>query len=574
MNNDYQYTQSFNTQNFQFNQVPNKKINNKQLGLIIGGAATLIIVIGLLCYYFLSLNNPTNFYRGLVRKSINEVFDIVYQDDKKINASVDLGVKLKLEDGLIDESLVDLVNKTKIKLNYQMDKEKEQILMKLDSDYDKDSLLDVELFIDNKNEETYLYAKDYFDKYLEVEMDDYSSFSEMFEEGELTFGQEVNSKKAKKIITEELTKVITSEDCSKEDGSYVFEITEEELIERLTEALKNLKDNDKFLECYEDEDAVKEALQSLIDTYEDSEYTDEVFKISIDKTFTNKIEKAVVEYQEIKMTATVDNDTTYYEVLSDNEKVLEGYIKNTKNKDNNDTELSLKIPELGSVVINLDTSYVTGKDIDKVDISGAKSMDELTEEEQTEIMTNIQESKLFELIETFSGSFGGDDFEDDYYYEEDDFDYSDVTIGSDDYELYSYDESDVVSLNIPSDYESTYSSDTYKVFEKDDIEVGFRISFYDDEDEYLESLDSMLEYTEDDESYKNVKLSDKKSKTVNGRTYYYRDYTYDYDFIGTTTYNEKYLCTKISENNYLIVEVSAIDSEISESDLNTFLSID
>lgn len=61
---------------------------------------------------------------------------------------------------------------------------------------------------------------------------------------------------------------------------------------------------------------------------------------------------------------------------------------------------------------------------------------------------------------------------------------------------------------------------------------------------------------------------------VNNVVYSYKEYTFDYvSKISNIKYYEKYLCTDLGNNYYLIVEVSSKNSEISDNLLNTILSI-
>lgn len=580
------------TQNYNFTQAPasnytsvkpdmmcssSSKSNNNKMPLLIGIVCLVVVLLGVGVFTLINNNSPKNVYRSLIKKGISEVFDVTMQNDDKSSSTVNLDLDLKLEEEMVDNEILDLINKTTLGLNYQIDKDNKQLVIKIDSDYEKDSLLDLQLFVDSKNSKTYLYAKDYYDKYLEVEMDDYSSFSELFESNELTIGQTINAKKAEKLITKELVNIVTSEDCSKEDGKLVFKITEKELLTRIKTAISNLRDNQKFLDCYEEPDKIKAGLDGMVEGIDVSMASDEIYKVSIKKkALSNKIESATVNYMETELNFVNDKDQTNYTVKEAKEIMVEGYIKNKVDKKVNKIELLVKVPEMGQITLNLDTAYEKVKEIDKVDSSNIKDMNELTEAEQTAIMEKLEDSKLYELINTFAGGLmgGSDDWEDDYDY---DYDYdlnedetnTDSSVPVSELTLYN---GKKVNFNIPSDLKNTYNSDTYKTFEKDSIEVLIKASPYSSINEYLTgNITSFCDLG----GYENCSASERKSIKVDGKTYYYEDRYYEYNGFSTTKWYEKKIWGDLggSGDNYFIVEITSEDVAIDDNLVKKLLSV-
>lgn len=550
---------------------PNKF--SSELFILIG--VIVAILVGFACYYFINMNNPTNIYRKLIEKGIDGIFEVVNQNEDKINSTFNLDFDLDLEQELLDQSLLDLINKTTIGFNYQLDKKSEQLVLKIDSNYGKESLIDLQMFIDNKNKKTYLYAKDYYDKYLEIEMEDYSSFAELFDDEKLTFGQKISSKKAKKIMKDEFTKIIKKEDCSKEDGTYVLIITEKDLLDRLKTAITNLKNNQKFLDCYEDPDGLKETMSSFIDEIDETSASSEPIKISISKKFfSTKIDKFVVDGMGDELIFENKDKKTTYKLNSEDELVLKGYIKKAKEKNTTELEISVQVPDLGELKIDLDITDEKNKDIDKVKTSKIKSFDDITEAELNEILAKIQDSKLYELVMSALGSLemNGDntDTEFDYDYN-DNSDSSSTSDSSDTINVYDYKN---IKLSIPEGFTNTYSSDNYKMYKKDDVEIAVRAGFYDSKDEFFKTLDSKVKYTKEYDYYRDVVLSEEKTKTVDGKKFYYKDYSYEYvGVVSNTKYLEKYFCYNVGDHYYLIIEVVSKNSVISDNVLNTILSI-
>lgn len=543
------------------------KISNKgKYGLLAVIGVLIIVLVSIISYYFISSNNPTNFYRGFIKKGIDEIFAVTEVPDK-MKTSLKLDMDLDLEDDLLDSKIIDLINKTTLDIDVQLDKKAEQILLNVDSDYGKDSLLDLLLYVDNDEEETYLYAKDFYNKYLEVPVDDYSEISELFT-SEDPFDEIFEDKnKIEKILKKELVAIISNDDCYKEDGYFVLELTEEKLSENLLEVLKKLNDNKDFINSFEDSESVKENLENMIDSYDSKYLSEEELKIAIKKTmFTNKIEELIFEYDGTKVEFIADGETYSYEVNVEDEKVLSGTVKIAEEKDTIKTEIAAKIPEVGKIEVNLESTYVEGKNIDKVNVSNAKSIEKLTEEEQTEIMTKIEESKLYELIAPLLES------DNDNYYNDDYNDESDINsnVSTNYNEVKLYGSGQKISYNVPSGYKLSYNKDSYKSYEKDGIEVSVIPNYYESVDEYLNDLENDLEYMD---TFQNVNLSDRMSKIVNGKTFYYRTLSYDYAGFNTTKYYETYIIIPINDDDSLTIEVSSADEQITESDLNAFLTI-
>ena len=523
---------------------PVKKSKNNGVKIIIAIIA-LLLIVGAAGYYFIINNKPKNVYRNLVKNLINEVYDVSSLDDDKTSLTFDLGLNVKFDQELLDQSLLDLINKTKLSLNIQMDRNSGQFVTKLDSDYDNESLIDLQLFVDTKNKKTYLYAKDYYDKYIEVEEDDYSSYNEIFEIGKLNFTQKANRNKSKKILIKELISIIKDEDCYKENGN---------------------------------PDSVKENIEDIISNITEGD-SNEIIKYSVSKTtLTNKLEKLVVSSGTSEVTFEVNGDKTNYEFKENNETVLNGYVVITKEKNGKKYEILVKIPEVGELTLNFGISNQKVGEIDKADASNSKKLQDISVEDQMKIAENFQNSKLYEIVTIISEIFSGNDSDNDYDYDNDydtdyDNDYDNNT--STNTTTLSINGYKTINLTIPEGFTSVYESDNYKSYSKDDLSITFRANSYDSADEYLKTLDSKVVYANKDEYYKNVNLSDKKSKLVNNTVYYYKDYTFDYvSKYSNIKYYEKYLCTDLGKNNYLIVEISSKNNQISDNLLNTILSID
>ena len=584
MNDNNYYTQpnnSINNDSLNQNQVNNgmqfpsqqktsKKNNNI---LIIVPILLVIFLVGFLSWYLLIFKNPVSVYRSYIKKGINEVFSIVNKNDDKYESGIKIGANVKVNNDMIDESILDLINNISLNFNFQTDKKSQQLVYKLESKYKEDSLLNISAFVDSKDKKSYVYLKDYLDKYIEMDLEEYTSFAKLLEDE--TFAQKVNKNTVKEILIKEISNVITKENATKENDVYILKFTEKELVEKTKTIINNLKNNQKYLNCFENPDEVKSNLEDSIENLNNIEIGDKTLTYKVyKKGLMQKVTKVEVIYDDMILSFDIDGKVINYTLTQSGEKVLDGSINITGEKNNKKIGLTLNIPEVGSITLNFELTYVKGKDIDKIDSS--KITKELTDEDKEEIMSKLQDSKLYELITSFSNNYDDSDFNIDFDdsndYGDDNYDFSDITSSSN---QISTSNGKTINFEVPSSYENYYNNNTYKSFKNDNTDITVKvINYYDDEDDYLNTLDSKVTYAKKDKYYGNVNLSNKKTMDVNGKTYYYKDYTYDY--IGTTQntkYYEKYLCAKLDNDNYYIVEVSSKNLEISSSDLNKFLSI-
>lgn len=527
--------------------------NKKHLGILIPIIVLVIALVGAGAYYFISSSNPLKTYQGIIKTAISGVYDMVEVDDK-FSTSLSLDVNLDLEEDMLDKEILDLINDAKINIGVQYDRKNELAVAKVDSSIGKDSLLKANMYLNNKDEKLYVYAKELLDKYIEIENEDFSVFDVLFEE--LTKEQKSNIDKSQKILIKELVKVITKEDVYTEKGYHVLKISGEKLGERLENVIENLKNNKEFLSCFEDEYTVTSLLDSITISYSD----DTEIKYMIKKSLFNKIEEAIVEIEEMKAVIKIDGEKVSYEIVSSGEKVLDGHVDIKEDKETTDVKLVMNIPELGALAINTSTTYVTKFDMDSVNNSKVVSMDELTEDEQEELMGNLENSLLYELISSFMPS---DDFEDDYN--------SPITDTENAVTLYG--SGARVAYSVPYGYELGYASESFKRYDKGDISVTIIANYGETENEYLITLNDKPSYYKDD-YYQNVLLSGKSSLNVGDRLYYYRDFTYEYKgYNDVTKYYNKYLYTRINDEDSIVIEVESTGTEISESDLNTFLTL-
>ena len=569
--------------------------SKKGLVAIIAVIILLAIAAGAV-YYFMVYTKPENVFKRLVGQSI-EAYEASIEESEYNTIKTKIGANIKItpdEENDETKEVIDLINALDVALNVQMDKEEKQLVTKIESKYEDENLLNMDLYVDVENKETYMYLKDFFDKYIETEMDDeaYETLAELFE-NTYTKEQQGSLKKAYKIMAAEFKKAIKTEYCSSEkteNGTKnTISMTYKQLSDELVTVFTNLKDNEEFVNCYEKPEEVKEILEDTIKSVQEADSIDDAtIKISVYTTgILQKIEKVDAEVESEGETVTIEvtkKDEENYELkISAGGETISGNINIQKQDDKNSKlKIEMDIPEFGKIEVNLDISSELDTEIDKADTSNSISPDEITESDYNTILKNLEKTKLYELINKYSGnaltsgiSTGSEDEDEDFNIENEDEDEDDTEneeLETKDNEIITYNEDQKIEFSIPSGYESSYQSDNYKSFMNDDISVKV-LTQYEDKEEYFENIDDTKKHYEEQEDYKDVKLSDTKTIEVDGKEFSYKTLEYKYEGISTTyTYRNIYVCAEISDKNIFVVEVKDF-GEMEESDLKEFLKI-
>ncbi len=583
---------------------PKKK---SKLALVIFILIILIALAGAAVYYFMIYTNPTRAYKHFVKEGISTLLDTKEVEDlDKVNATVKLDADLDLEEDLIEEDILDLINNIDLALNVQMDKTNKQMVMKLDSEYKSEELLNVEMYIDANKEKTYLYAKEYIDKYLMIPDIEYGEIEEIFNSETMSIQEIVDIEKIKEILIKQLTNMIKDEYCSKEtegllNNIYILKMNAKQLTKEFKKVLENLKDNDEFIESFKEyKNDVKDALEEMIDELDPESvskdikleikiytkgisqdiskvtarvYDDEneiAFNIELNEKML--IELKVVEDDEELFEAKVEEkeDKKYeFEVYEEDKEIVTGSIKINENKDNKlNAELEMSVEDIGTIKLKMESEYETEKEIDKIDTNKAVNIDKLTEQELEDIMTKIEDSKIYEIVTKFYGT--------DLLPKEDDKDdTNNSALTTKANEIITYDKTLKVKFEIPTELKSDYASDTYKTFTNDDLDITIKSASYTDEKEFIESIDSIVENMKKQAYYKDVKLSELKEITVNNRKFNYKEIEYKYTF-GSEEYEYKdmYIYTKLNDNNLYTVEIASQNNNVPTEILNKILKIE
>lgn len=579
-----------------------KKSKGKKVAIIV----TLILIIAIAAaavYYFMFYSKPEEIYKRTIQSGIDS---FVNNEEKnkdyktlKAGLKVDFDVDLK-DNSIIDKKVLDLINKTDVGLEVQTDKEAKQLVVDLQSNYDKKALLNGKVFVNSDDEETYVYAKDYLDKYIEVPMEDevYESLNQLFE----AQNKAVDVKTPMSILKNELVAMIKPEYCSssKEDitvnGQNVsatkntIKLNANQFKTEITTLVNNLKSNQNFINSFEEKETITQALEDILDELDDIDLSDEDATIEFNlytQGFMHDVVKCSVtvnaSYQAVTLGVTKNAENNYeIEALLNNAKIVSGKI-NIEEKNENEGKLTfeLNIDSVGKFAMNLEYGQKFNEEIEKADTKNSVEAEDLSSADQKKLMNNFQKSQLYKLVQSYSNSLltssikpstsssnsilsnatSSSSILNNKTTKEDDIK---------DNEILTYDSKNKITYNIPTGYTVRKTSDNYKTLEKGNasIRISSKIS---NKDAYYTSLKANKDSLEKGDLYKDVTLTEMAKTTINGIDFYSATLSYKYGS-SMTERSTTYVWTEVSEKYVLDFELRQT-GEITDDELNQVLTI-
>ena len=579
-----------------------KKSKGKKVAIIV----TLILIIAIAAaavYYFMFYSKPEEIYKRTIQSGIDS---FVNNEEKnkdyktlKAGLKVDFDVDLK-DNSIIDKKVLDLINKTDVGLEVQTDKEAKQLVVDLQSNYDKKALLNGKVFVNSDDEETYVYAKDYLDKYIEVPMEDevYESLNQLFE----AQNKAVDVKTPMSILKNELVAMIKPEYCSssKEDitvnGQNVsatkntIKLNANQFKTEITTLVNNLKSNQNFINSFEEKETITQALEDILDELDDIDLSDEDATIEFNlytQGFMHDVVKCSVtvnaSYQAVTLGVTKNAENNYeIEALLNNAKIVSGKI-NIEEKNENEGKLTfeLNIDSVGKFAMNLEYSQKFNEEIEKADTKNSVEAEDLSLADQKKLMNNFQKSQLYKLVQSYSNSLLTSSIKPSTSSSNSIL--SNVTSSSSilnnkttkeddikDNEILTYDSKNKITYNIPTGYTVRKTSDNYKTLEKGkaSIRISSKIS---NKDAYYTSLKANKDSLEKGDLYKDVTLTEMAKTTINGIDFYSATLSYKYGS-SMTERSTTYVWTEVSEKYVLDFELRQT-GEITDDELNQVLTI-
>ena len=364
----------------------------KKMALVV---LMVTIVLGaVIVLYFTLFANPVRVYRNIVADAIDSMFVDNTLDKQGFN--VELDASLELEDKDLEENpIIGLIDEVDLTFDVQIDNVTKEAVIHMDSTYDKEKLANISMFLNYEKSKVYIYAKEYFDKYVEMDLNEQLETVDVEQTQALKMKSEDD---AKRIIKKELTSIITDEMCSKVENSYILKTTNVQLAKNISRALVALKLNEEFLSCFEKPEAVKELLESYIYIIDETELDEQEIKITLELGLFLNIEQSYANIAELAEVFVVkDGEKAVFEVKAENKTVMSGQV--IEANDSIASEFTISVDEVGEISLKIKFKENEIKEFDKINLNQVKKLEDLTDDDMAKIMKNIEDAKLGEIIE-------------------------------------------------------------------------------------------------------------------------------------------------------------------------------
>jgi len=403
--------------NEQINQDFNVKKKTKK-GPIIAGIIALVVIVSIVAAYFLVFGNP----KYIFGKAIDKVLatDATKYDSIKVNTKIK--AKVNAEDYTYQEAFEEL-EKITIEAGSQIDIPEKKEIINLGLDYDKEQVIDAQLYYEDGN--VYTYLDGLFDEYIQIEMDDATKeeMDEIFD-NVLSEEQLESSQKAVKIFKNELKEQINKngkfekkKDKIEIDGKdkkvtkWTLTLTEKQLYKVVAGTFSNLAKNDKFLDCFEEKelkDSLKEAAELMEDADADSKnyikisiYTKGLLNeiVAVDGVIYSDLEEMSMIVSVVKEDKGVYTYKLYEKMTGEKTDLINGKVEIEKDKDSKKEQsgkikITGNVYELGSAELEIDYAIEYNKGIDKINVRDSVNIEDLSEEELNSIVEELMERPL------------------------------------------------------------------------------------------------------------------------------------------------------------------------------------
>ncbi|MDD2490393.1 MAG: hypothetical protein PHY26_04005, partial [Bacilli bacterium] len=296
-------------------------VENKKKGNVV--IVLVIFIIAIMSFITYMLNKP----KSIFALSINSVYQDLLSFTKELENSKllelakdntilmtsDLSFKIELPEveGEIAEVL-NLVNKIQFNMQYGEDNKNKRRIIELNSTIDTDNLFNVLFY--SLDEKQYIYLKDIYDKYIQL---DDVSYESIFQEKYITEIEYVLNK-IKDLTIESLkdsdftktTAEITVDGEKINTNKVTFNLTEKRAKEIVIHVLTGIKSdekwidaiitivNDSFAKTINGEELTKELLinkiEEGIEYFNDFDTTDDIIYISV---YTKKWSNTPIQYE-------------------------------------------------------------------------------------------------------------------------------------------------------------------------------------------------------------------------------------------------------------------------------------
>lgn len=558
----------------------------------------IILVVAIIAVVALCSKSSEKLFKGFIKSAITELYagDAATSNSANINASVELSTDIN--------EIKEVVDGLKVATNVQYNLSDKQVVLGLNLDKKTDSYLSLNSMVDFKDNQVYLSEPNLYDKVIKVEIPE--EYQDMIKEylGEDDFApvdKAVAKKAAKEIYStidanlskdlftsEKVTVNINGKDKKVTDNKLT--ITFEQLKSAVESTTKSLKMNNKFLECYKDRDQIIEALdviEDAVDELDEEEITVTVhyYTSGLTNKFVGVAIVASNDYGNEVIFEVVNTEKNVYEInlketqYSSTETVATAkLVVNKSTNKEKDFSLSMDVEDEGNIQLRVVTSEVYNKGIEALNTSNAIEYTDITDEDYEEIYNNFMNSKLYEVFSPYLEDAMDSLVPDDESTSTNRDVPAGITLKDGQSFVESYDD-DVIVFDVPATFEEEYAGLSYQRFSKEDktketayIDVDCN---WDTLEEYEDYIDSNVEYYNEEDGYKDVKVSDREELEVNGVKFYKKIFQYTYQS-GSFSYTKTttYYYTPITDEYVYSVEIDDEDGIVTDAEIKKMLTID
>lgn len=325
-----------------------------------------------------------------------------------------------------------------------------------------------------------------------------------------------------------------------------FTIEEEE---KTTAGIEFVKQNEGKYEFSMYQNDEEERTNLIKITIEDEKESKTKGTIKISAYFEDEVLDLICKYELKDEQLTFELSTTIENV----ELSLSGNIIEKGTTYSGTLMVSTKVQDFGTVNLNILYNFEYNVQIQRADISNATTIEELTDDEQQTFVNNIQNSKLYELIEKNNL--------------QDLIPNGNISTASSEAEVTK--DGQTVGYKVAGNFkENSNSEEDFKQYEDDNYNMIYVRIEDKSADEYLKELEN--EYVLKSDLYKEQEISETSTYGANGKEYKYRTIVYKDD---DTVYCNLYFAYNLNNGYVFTVEVDTENGNISLDDVNEFLNI-
>ncbi len=560
-----------------------KKSSKKILKILIPIIILILIIGAGVAYYFIN-NTPKNIFA----KAVDGVFNSIEEKNyDTLKTNVELSMSIESDNSEI-QSIGQIVNSVKLSTNQEIDINNKIANEAISIKILGQDLLNLEYII--QDEALYMFLKDIFSKYIEVPLEDmgYEDIFGTMEEVEKLTDKDVlteikNILKAElKDKTYEQTKeelIVNGETVKATKSTLV--LTPKEASNMIADTITNIKDNEKIMSSFENNEEIKTTMQELVNAINEisSELVaenGEKIKISI---YTKGIKNEFVRF-DINLvdndqiigiyTTKVSEDSYTISAVQDGLEAFYISIIDEK-KDEKSGTMTIKFDmsnlmqeadngvNLLAIIVKAKYNVEYNAKIEIPEITDNVKYDEITEEDAMEMYENLQKTELYALLEQ-SGFLNTSDL-----YEVSDIETIEITESEPEVTAEGY----TVKYAVPEGFSSaSYNTSDYKYYYDENLNSAMIRIEKETKENYLELLKESYVLTDD--SYENQEISGIKTLEIGDKEFSYRTITYTNNGMNII---DTYYCYEIEKGCIYVVETSIEEGTVEEEEMNKFLEI-